>query len=160
MSSSINKQAVPAGLYLKFITARQGIAGVLSQGATLVVGGQSFTIPDLLVKVDAEIGVYQGIRDLRTLLHQKVADKRLREPSQRRFLNDLEAAVKGQLGVDNADLVKFGYKPKKTPRTLTPAERVAKQEKATATRAKHHPKPETAGGGASSALTSPAAPKP
>ncbi len=157
MSNNVNKQAVPAGLFLKFTLAREGILGVLSpKGQALVVGGQSFTMPDLLAKIDAEIGVYQDIRDTRTLLHQKTADKRDRVPSQRRFLSDLEAAVKGQLGVGNADLVKFGYKPKKTPRSPTPEERVARQEKARATRERHNQTPDTASGGASSASTSPA----
>jgi hypothetical protein len=152
MSSDINEKAVPTGLLLKFLTVQAGMSsGVLPQGLTLVVGGVSYNMPDLVSKIAAETAVHTDIRDLRTLLEQKLLDRDQKEPSQRQFLDALEAAVKGYLGVDSASLVKFGYKPKKKPATPTPEERVAKAAKAKATREKNHPKPDQAPGGASPA---------
>ena len=149
---STNEKAVPKGLLLEFLTVQAGVnSGVLPQGITLVVGGQSFTIPGLLAKIAAEAGVHTDIRDLHTLIAQKILDRDQGEPSQRKFLDDLEAAVRGYLGVDSASLVKFGYKPNKKRATPTPEERVARKAKARATREKNHPKPDQAPGGASPA---------
>src|SRR5271169_6551005 len=113
MSSGVNEKAVSHGLLLRFETARNGITSDLPQTLTLVVGGQPYTMPSLLAKVDAESAVHTDIRDLRTTLEQKYSDRNAQEPEQRKFLDDLEAAVKGYLGVDNASLVDFGYTPKK-----------------------------------------------
>ncbi len=152
MSTNINERAVPTGLLLELLTVKVGMSsGALPQGLTLVVGGQSYTMPDLLSKIVAEAAVHTDIRDLRTLIEQKLLDRDQREPSQRKFLDDLEAAVKGYLGVDSATLVNFGYKPKRTPAQPTPEERVARAAKAKATREKNHPKPDQAPGGASPA---------
>jgi len=56
------------------------------------------------------------------------------QPATVAFVKAIEAAVVSHFGATSARLTDFGLKPRKAPRKLTPAERLAATEKAKATR--------------------------
>ncbi len=62
------------------------------------------------------------------------------EPETLRYLDAIDASLRGHYGADNTDLARFGVKPKKAPRKLTAEEQLQKVEQARKTRAEHEGK--------------------
>jgi len=105
--------------------------------ATFACDGAIFTQPDLLKKIDTVRTPFKTVRADATSLKKARADLKAQRPGIKLFVKALETAMKGFLGEANPQIVTFGFKPNKTPRVLTTAEKAQKAAKARATRAKN-----------------------
>jgi hypothetical protein len=62
------------------------------------------------------------------------------EPETLRYLDAIDASLRGHYGAESSDLARFGVKPKKAPRKLTAEERLHQVEQLRKTRAEHEGK--------------------
>lgn len=128
--NNINK---PAGDEQKLLTVQAGIQAAIPAGSKVVVGGTSYTQPQLLTKVGQLLAPYQPARDAKQALAAAVKAKKANQPAVQDFLVEFRAAVVALFGRGNPLLAKFGFQPKKA-KTTSSGKKVAKAAKAKATR--------------------------
>src|SRR5207244_1243573 len=77
-------------------------------------------------------------RTKKTELKKSQAELDAKEPSIRRFVKALQTGMKGYLGEENPEIVKFGFKLDKKQRKLTSEESQKRAEKSRRTRERNH----------------------
>lgn len=135
VNDNVNKQSVSRGLELELELL---IAGALTLPPTtqLVVDGVSYTPATFVDRARTELAPFKAVRAAELVTKQARADRRTRTPGTKVFVADARAAVQGAIGSANPDLEKFGMKPRKQRQPETLEQKVARVEKAKATREK------------------------
>ncbi|HZU99958.1 MAG TPA: hypothetical protein VFF73_24805 [Planctomycetota bacterium] len=139
-SSGTNDNTIVShGTERKLDLAVQGLQTAIPAGVTaLSVGTVTYQIADLLTKAQGILKPWKDARAAHALL-RAVSQSRAQDTTvARAFLADLKAALVVLLGRESQDLTKFGFKPQKTRRPLTSAEKVQRAAKANQTRQKRN----------------------
>ncbi|MHB8420933.1 MAG: hypothetical protein ACYDCL_22920 [Myxococcales bacterium] len=129
-TNNVNK---PTGEEQKLLSVQSGIQAAIPVGSAVVVGGTSYTQPQLLTKVGQLLAPFQPCRDAKAALTAAVAAKRQNQPVVQSFLVEFRAAMIALFGRGNPTLAKFGIQPTKA-KTTTAGAKVIKAAKAKATR--------------------------
>lgn len=79
-------------------------------------------------------------RESRAVAHLERIARDLAHPTVRKLLVQVHKTLDVKYGEANPVLLKFGFEPRKEAKELSFDEKVAKAEKAKATREKNHPK--------------------
>ena len=135
---NIIKSNKPQGLELKIAKILAEIGAAIPQGKTVDVGGKTYTVDELVKKLQSYQALFIGPRETRASLRQMVADREAATPEVVGFLSDLGAGFVGVLGRKNPELDKLGYPPRKENRKLTAEELLHRSEKARLTRELRH----------------------
>ncbi len=116
-------KAVASGTELSVQLALKGLNASPPPQSNLVIGSQSFTLPDLTTKLQGIDAVYQKRRDLEQQLASVRAFLKENGPAYAQFLRDFRFSFRGMLGARNEQLHAYGVKPLKEPRKLTAEQR-------------------------------------
>jgi|SRR5579872_3092859 len=113
------------------------VAGLakLATNLNLNVVGTNYVPSSLSAALTAKKAPYVKADDAHTALKQAVAERDSQNADTLAFLDAVEGALVGSLGATSPQLSDCGVKPKKPHRTMTPEERLARAQKARATRA-------------------------
>jgi hypothetical protein len=132
------KQVSPKGFKMELTLYLKGLASAIPDGSSLLVAGQSWTKDALTTRLQAGLGLYDGVeikkRDL------KAARQTLAQglPPERKLLKDVRDALVAFLGRGNPMLEQFGIRFHGGSRALTAQQLAMRAAKAKLTRAVRH----------------------
>ena len=136
-TSSINDKAVIRGIELRADTALHGLQTALPPSVTeLIVGTVSYKVPDLITFFQGLEQPWKDARSVRAMLRQIITNRPKDYQLLLNALANLKGALSGVLGHDSEDLTKFGFKPSKPRKPLTPEQKTMRAAKAKLTRQK------------------------
>ncbi len=101
--------------------------------STLTVSGQATTVSDLLTALAAALGFFAAVDTAVQALKTQRQALTAEQPAARNLVASIKAALIATFGKGNPVLAAFGFSAVK-PRVLTVAQKLAKSEKAKATR--------------------------
>ena len=110
----------------------------LASGLTLSVAGTSYTVPDLITKLESYQTLFSGTRSMHDALREQILKRDRVRPEVVTFLASLKGVLVGLYGAGSAELLKFGFSPAKKRAPLTAEQLLARATKAKATRAKRN----------------------
>jgi hypothetical protein len=102
--------------------------------STLTVSGQATTVSNLLAALAAVLGSFAAVDAAVQALKTQRQVLSAEQPSTRKLVASIKAALIATFGKGNPVLEAFGFNAVK-PRVLTPTQKLAKAERAKATRA-------------------------
>ncbi|MEZ0229029.1 MAG: hypothetical protein ACAI25_10420 [Planctomycetota bacterium] len=136
--NDILKSNEAQGLELKVDKILKGIRAALPQGKTVDVDGKTYTVDELVKRLEPYGPIFSRPRELRAALRRAVADRRVAAPEVAEFLTSLHAGLAGTLGRDNPVIEELGFPPRKTRRDETVEEKLRRVAKAQLTREERH----------------------
>jgi len=131
----VNKLSLVRGYELQLDTLITGL-GTLSQTSSFNVSGTMETRDTLIQAFTQDLVPYQNVRSGRIEVQQSLAERNENQPASKKRFAAVRAAIIGALGVDNPDLAKFGFKPKKKAAKPTVDELVERVSRNQSTRKK------------------------
>jgi hypothetical protein len=135
----MSQQNNPGTLKQEFLDLIEGLTTSPPGGQTsLVVGGTSATVSDLIVELNGYAAAYKAVDDADDAHKTALAVRSAIKPQAVTRRKQIRAAIKGVLGRANPALSKFGMTPDKPRQPLTVEEESLKVAKAKATRAARH----------------------
>ncbi|MHB8416511.1 MAG: hypothetical protein ACYDCL_00440 [Myxococcales bacterium] len=121
------------GVRTEVTAVANGIGTSFPAGATIVVDGQSYSQASLLAALQAALALYSAVDTaVQALKNQRLA-LRAALPDVRQLLAGIKAALVAYFGKGNPVLEAFGFNLQK-PRQLNVEQKLARKEKAAATR--------------------------
>lgn len=114
--------------------AYTGTQNAIPAKSSEVVGGVSYTQPQLLAKLSGYLATYTAVQAARLQLTEALAARTAVAADAKEFLKDFKATLVAQFGRTSAQLTQFGFGPAKVAAPLTAAQKVLRTAKATATR--------------------------
>jgi|SRR5579883_966871 len=128
------KQDHPGGVEARIDKLIAGLAKIADSNNLNVVG-TNYVPSSLSAALTAKKAPYVKADDAHTALKQAVAERDSQNADTLAFLDAVEGALVGILGATSPQLSDCGVTPKKPRRTMTPEQRLARVQKARATRA-------------------------
>jgi len=110
-----------------------GLGAVDTKRSTLEIGGP-LTPAEASAKAKSFLDLHHEVEVAKAAYQAKLQDRNASLSDAKAFVANAKTALVSVLGADSPDLVLFGLKPKKAPRSLTPEERLARAAKLRATR--------------------------
>ncbi len=129
-----NKASVAKGLELKLETLLDGLKSGIPSGMSLKLGGVDYDAASLVHELEAHVEVFTDVRDAKTALSAKVLIAKGDKPAAMKLYALVRAALQALLGMESADLVKYGLKPRKAPKPRTNEQKAVASAKALKTR--------------------------
>ncbi|MEZ0227822.1 MAG: hypothetical protein ACAI25_04300 [Planctomycetota bacterium] len=126
----------PRGIELVADTAINGLKFHVPAGVTsIVVGGVSYQIADLVKLAETLIKPWKDVRAARAVIRQAMDDRPEELAQLKTFLADLNYSVATIVGRDSEELRQFGFRPKRRRKDLSAEEKAEAAAKAKLTRA-------------------------
>jgi hypothetical protein len=135
--SSKKEHDNPAAVAARIVNFLTGVASKLTGANPLDVLGVDYTAGQLTGKLQSIQAPYTAADEAHRASTKAVQVRDAAEPDALQFLDALVHAVINRFGETSPDLEAFGIQPRKKRRTLTPEQKLARAQKARATRAKH-----------------------
>jgi hypothetical protein len=129
-----NNDSKPTAEQSRIQAAYTGTETQIPVGSSEVVGGVSYTQPQLLAKLSGYLATYTAVQSARLQLTQAIAARTAAAADAKEFLKDFKATLVAQFGRTSTQLTQFGFGPAKVAAPLTAAQKVLKAAKAKATR--------------------------
>jgi hypothetical protein len=133
-----NNGSKPTAEQLQLQAASTGTQSLIPVKSSEVVGGVSYTQPQILAKLAGYLATYTAVQNLRVQLTQAIAARTTAAAAAQEFLKDFKVTVVAQFGRLSPQLAQFGFGPAKVAAPLTAAQQVIKTAKAAATRTLLH----------------------
>jgi hypothetical protein len=114
-------------------TLVSGILANFDSGSPLSIGGGSYTIADLVARLQERIGAAEKTKASKNQWHTDVQSERQVDAALRPLLRKVQKFVEGRYGEDSAKLAEFGFTPRK-PRKVSAKTKANAAVKAGATR--------------------------
>jgi hypothetical protein len=121
-------------------TLAAGLANELPPGTPLTVDGEATTSDALAARASGYLSKYTSAREAHATSQKLVHERDEIHPDVRHLIVHLRKTLDVKYGGENPILLKFGFEPHKKKAALTHDQKVAKADKARATREKNHPK--------------------
>ncbi len=134
--SNNRKNDTPAQVEARIAARITGVGSKLTGAKPLEVLGDDYPADKLTAKLQSLQVPYTDSNEAHQASSKAVQARDAAEPETLRFLDALDSSVRSRYGDDSPDLESFGIAKKKSPRKLTPEQKLAKAEKARLTRAK------------------------
>jgi hypothetical protein len=136
-TAPVDPKAVPRGKELSLELALDGLNASPPVPTSFMIGSVSYTLPQLIAKLQTLLGPYDQRRTLESQLAAARASIRQQSAEDTQFLRDFRLCFRGMLGAENQQLTTYGVKPLKPAPKLTGPQRVQMAAKAKATRQKN-----------------------
>lgn len=129
------------GIELRLDTAKHGLETGLPEGtASLKVGAATWKIPALVTHIGGLEKPWKDLRALRKAIDVIMRARPKDHAGALDFLADLKAALVGVFGRESGELRKFGFKPERRRKPLTPEKNLRRRKRAEKTRELNHTK--------------------
>jgi hypothetical protein len=129
-----NNGSKPTAEQSSIQAALTGTQNAIPAKSSEVVGGVTYTQPQILAKLTGYLATYTAVETLRTQLTQAIAARVAAAADAKEFLANFKVTVVAQFGRLSSQLAQFGFGPAKVATPLTAAQKVIKAAKAQATR--------------------------
>lgn len=139
LTDKTNKQAQPKGTELKLVNILKAVDDVLPDTGTIYFQGANRTKPQFKAMTQAVLDPYQKTRQAHADVQRFSTERRDGEKAAKQYVLDVQVAVATAFGATSAQYGKFGFSTRKQRATLTPEQKLARAQKARATRAARHP---------------------
>src|SRR5580704_11423495 len=123
-AAPVDPRAVAKGKELSLELALDGLNASPPAASSYMIGSVSFTLPQLIAKLQTLSGPYDQRRALESQLAAVRASIQQQSSGDTQFLRDFRLCFRGMLGAENPQLTTYGVKPLKPARQLTGPERV------------------------------------
>ncbi len=129
-----NNDSKPTAEQLRIQAAYTGTQNAIPAKSSEVVGGVTYTQPQLLAKLSGYLATYTAVQSARLQLTQAIAARTAAAADAKEFLKNFKVTIVAQFGRLSTQLTQFGFGPAKVAAPLTAAQKVLKAAKAQATR--------------------------
>jgi hypothetical protein len=114
-----------------------GFSTAFPAKSTLTVSGTALSVAQITAKLQAIVDEYQAILDARSTLQGDLQTAKTNRPTEHELITQLHGALVSFFGSGSAQLLQFGFTPKKAKQT-TVATKATAAAKAKATRTLRH----------------------
>lgn len=133
--NGLNPKSVTYGTELRLDSVADGLKTSVPAGhTTFLVGGTAYTLAELEKRLEEITKPWKTVRAAQAVIREAMATRADDERVALSFLKDLRMTFSTILGKQSEGLTKFGFKPEKARRALTPEELLVRAEKVRRTR--------------------------
>ncbi len=102
-------------LEVKLATLLAGVRQKLPSNASFTIGGVVYTRDELARAIESDLELFRGARESWAASRQKAHERDRRTPALRIFLQEVRSMLNSQFGQESAELVDFGFRPRRRP---------------------------------------------